>query len=278
MKIINTYLEIVSLTNKMNGDFDMKLYESYLNGISSELSEKVKYDSRHYNFNGDILPVLKLAMTDNQKLEAAHISFLKAVDGLSQRVEKIIGTELHVDIIFYLGLCNGAGWATELNDKSVILLGVEKIIELGWYGLDDMTALIYHELGHVWHKSVVIMYEEARSERERYILQLYQEGIAMYFEQLVLSDFNYYHQNKNDWLHWCISNKHTLNIEYLRRLEADESAQDFFWDWCNYKGYSDVGYFLGCEFVKEISNRYSLNELAKLDIHTIYKEFREYVG
>lgn len=40
---------------------------------------------------------------------------------------------MDVDIILYLGLASGAGWATTLGGKRVILLGVEKIIEIDWY-------------------------------------------------------------------------------------------------------------------------------------------------
>ena len=277
MKIINTYPEMVSLIGKMGGVFDMGLYESYLKQISNELIEKVNEDSRIYDFDKDILPVLELAMKNPDKLEKAHDSFLEISTGLSKRVEKAIGTCLDFDMIFYLGLCNGAGWVTTLDARPTVLLGAEKIIELEWHELLEMRGLIYHEIGHVWHMSAGAVFEEFESERERYILQLYQEGIAMYFEQLLVGDFNYYHQDKNGWLDWCVSNKHALNVEYLRRLDADESAQVFFGNWCDYEGYSDVGYFLGCEFVKEMSGKYSIDELLRLNTCTVYKEFRNNV-
>ncbi len=66
------------------------------------------------------------------QLNAAHPSFLLLADGLPGKIQNILQTDLNVSIIFYLGLCNGAGWATELDGNPVILLGVEKIIELSW--------------------------------------------------------------------------------------------------------------------------------------------------
>jgi len=175
-----------------------------------------------------------------------------------------------------MGLCNGAGWATTLDEEPAILLGVEKMIELDWCDAETIASLIYHELGHIWHTSVGKINQKTTSTREKYILQLYQEGIAGYFEQLLSNDFTKYHQNKGNWLSWCYENKRDLNIEYLRRLQENESAQDFFGDWCTYQGFSNVGYFIGCEFIKHLTSKHSLNELANLDICTIYDEFIKY--
>lgn len=277
MKIIDTYPEIIALLDKMGDTVDMSLHESYVRQILDGLCEKVKNDATIYDFDKDILPILDLTIRNREKLKKAHDSFLEVVQDLSERIEAAIGMDLDVDIILYLGLCNGAGWVTKLNTRPTVLLGIEKIIELKWHELVEMRGLIYHELGHVWHMSVGAIFEEFESERERYILQLYQEGIAMYFEQLMAGDFNYYHQDKNGWLDWCLSNKHELNVEYMRRLEADESAQDFFGDWCDYKGRSDVGYFLGCEFVKAMSEEYPFSKLLRLDVCTVYEEFQRYV-
>lgn len=36
-----------------------------------------------------------------------------------------------------------------------------------------------------------------------FVWQLFTEGIAMYFEQALVGNFNYYHQDKNGCLEWC---------------------------------------------------------------------------
>jgi hypothetical protein len=276
MKIIDTYPEIVSLFDRMEGKFNIALWEEYISGISRELCNKLKEDSSQYDFQREILPVLSQAMVKREKLKTAHASFCASVKGLAGKVKKITGTQLQVDIIFYLGLCNGAGWATKLENIPTILLGIEKIVELDWCDEKTMASLIYHELGHIWHDSAGSLYQKTGTTREKYILQLYQEGIAMYFEQLILDDFTHYHQHKGNWLNWCHANKRELDKEYLRRLNANESAQDFFGDWCAYQGYSDVGYFIGCEFIKHLAEKFSLRELAALDLNTVYQEFSEY--
>jgi hypothetical protein len=272
VKITDTYHEIIILLNKMNGLFVMDLWEEYASRISNELPEKLKQDSREYDFDNDVIPVIHHTMNNVKQLEAVHNSFLKATDGLSERIKSICGYELHVDIIFYLGLCNGAGWATKLDGKPAVLLGVEKIIELDWCGYESMASLIYHEIGHIWHNAA-----GGTRENDR-LTQLYREGIAMYFEQLITGDFSHYRQDKNGWLDWCELNKSALKTEYLRRINADESTQDFFGDWNNYQGYSDVGYYIGCEFIKWLSERHSLDAIAVLDGNAVYIEFQNYTS
>lgn len=89
----------------------------------------------------------------------------------------------------------------------------------------------------------------------------------MCFEQLLMNDPGFYHQNKNGWLSWCFENKERIAREYLRRIENNESCQDFFGDWCDFEGYSDVGYYLGCEVVRLISEDHNAEELINLELH-----------
>ena len=37
---------------------------------------------------------------------------------------------IDVEIVLYLGLCNGAGWVVTIDNKTYCLLGIEKILEL----------------------------------------------------------------------------------------------------------------------------------------------------
>lgn len=255
MRIIDTYDDILSLFQNSKHHFNKELWQIYVNKISIELSAMCLKDSSSYDFQKDVLPVLEHAMNSGERLEKLHNSFVHATDGLNRRIIETFDTELEVDIILYFGLCNGAGWVTELDNKIVILLGVEKIIELGWCDTKSLIALIYHELGHVLHETFGTLFFDAKTTAEKSLWQLYQEGVAMYYEQALLSDFTHYHQNKNGWLSWCCENKTGLFHEYKRRVDSGESTQDFFGDWCSYKGDSDVGYYLGCELVKALSKK-----------------------
>ena len=278
MDILDTYNDIISLTRQMNGVFDLSLWEQYIRRISSELWQKVTEDSKNYDYNRDILPVMTALINKPDKINEAHESFLTAVNGLDEKMQSVVGMELPVQLVFYIGLCNGAGWATRLDGKPTVLLGIEKIIELDWCDKETMSALIYHELGHIWHDAAGTLRRDTDNMRDKYVWQLFQEGIAMFFEQMLFGDFSYYHQNKNGWLNWCTANKNDLNAEYLRRLQSNESAQDFFGDWQNYKGYSDVGYYIGCEFVKFLRQKYSMDELANMEIDVVFYNLCKYVS
>lgn len=103
-------------------------------------------------------------------------------------------------IVLYLGLCNGAGWATTLDARDAVLLGMEKNIELNWCDEASMQALMFHEIGHIWPKTVRHSDIHTKSQREKSIVQLYQEGVATVFEQTLCDDESYYHQDNGDWL------------------------------------------------------------------------------
>jgi hypothetical protein len=272
MKIIDTYDDVLNLFQKSNDHFNKSTWKEYAEAISKGLSEKCLSDSDIYNFENDVLPIIETALNSKEKLEKLHSSFLLATKELKERFEKVFGIDISVDIILYLGLCNGAGWVTKLNGVPTILLGIEKIIELDWVDDNSMTALIYHEIGHIWHDVAGVLYHDKNSISEKSLWQLYQEGIAMYCEQLLIGDFSYYHQDKYGWLGWCSKNMKDLFIEYKKRVDKNESTQDFFGDWCNYLGYSDVGYYLGCELIKNLSSKHSLAKLANLEIDDIYIE------
>ena len=205
----------------------------------------------------------------------AHSAFIKATENLSNIASEKLGENIDVSIVLYLGLCNGAGWATEVNGQKVILLGIEKIVELDWCSETALKGLIYHELGHVFHYKHRLLKDELNNCKERSLFQLYTEGFAMYVEQLLCGDSEFYHQNTNGWLDWCKNNQKRMYQLFLTKLNNNESTQDFFGDWNSIEGKSDVGYYLGCELVKHLSLQYSLKELANLNLTTIQNALLE---
>jgi hypothetical protein len=257
--------------------FEIAVWRSYIAGISPALLEKVENDAKQYDLDRQIIPVINRALCNEKKLEQLHDSFIYATNGLTEKYREKFNQDLDVTIILYLGLCNGAGWATKLNSQNVILLGIEKIVELDWCDKDSVVTLIYHELGHIWHHVNGNLDHVADGIKEKSLWQLYQEGIAMYCEQTLCDVFDYYHQDKKGWLKWCLENEVLLKKEYSRRMENAASTQDFFGDWCNYLSYSDAGYFLGCQYIKYMLQKYTINEISHIDFPTLSKEFDNYV-
>ena len=274
MKIINTCNKIKTIF--ANG-FSIDLWRKYAEEISKELPSKCEKDAKEYDFNKSVLPVLEAALNE-EKLDFVSRNFQTVIDTLNDNLSKLFDTEPDINIILYLGLCNGAGWATTLDGKNTVLLGIEKIIELDWGDETNMRALILHEIGHLWHKLNGNLHLPEFTKRRKGIAQLYCEGVAMVCEHILCGDDEFYHQDKDGWLDWCYKNENQIKREYLRRLDKKESVQDFFGDWCSYNGHSDVGYFLGCRFVRSLMKSYSLKEIANMKYRALNKAFTEFAN
>lgn len=269
MKIIDTYSEIKKYFSK--GKFRIDTWEDYADGVSPEFKEKIKRDSQSYKFQTEILPVMNHLIENQAKLDLAHSSFIKLTNNLSEKVEEQMKINLEMKIVFCLGLCNGAGWATTLDGEDAVLLGVEKIVELSWCNENDMAGLIYHEIGHIWHKTMRKDKFEPKTQKDDALWRIYSEGVAMHVEQLIYGDMNFYHQDKNGWRGWCEQRKTRLFSEYLKRVKNDEKVDQFFGDWCKFEGVSDIGYFLGAEMIKHLSKDREINEIANLEMNDIEK-------
>ncbi|MCH5315880.1 MAG: hypothetical protein J1E81_08200 [Eubacterium sp.] len=276
MKIIDTYSDIFKAYE--NGSFNKDLWDHYASSAFPGLKNKIEKDfSRVAEYKDKIYTILNNVQKNIEAAEMAHKSFINTTKNLSVEIKNKFNVDLDVTIILYLGLGNGAGWATTINNQKVVLIGLEKVIELGWCSESDMQALIYHELGHIYHflfehKNLII------TKRGKSIQQLYREGIAMVFEQTLCDDTNRYHQNTNGWLDWCLDNDKLIKTDYLKRIKNKKSVQHFFGDWCSFMGYSDVGYYLGTAFVRFLMNDYSLQEIASMNLNTVLKHFYRFAN
>lgn len=262
MKITDTFFQAGACF--ANGVFSKARWDHYMENCLPHVREMVEQDAAGYDFDREILPVLNQAGQQPEKLWELHSSFLAVTGGLEERIARLLGTGLRADVVLYLGLCNGAGWAAEVNGRPTVLLGMEKIVELNWVSPQAMTGLVYHELGHLWH------FQERKepwweaTTAQKALWQLYTEGMAMYCEQLLCGDMEFYHQDRDGWHSWCRENRRRLFQEYLRRVRAGESVQDFFGDWCSFEGRSDVGYYLGAELVRTAAESRSRQQLLDL--------------
>ena len=263
--------------------FDPSRWEVYINSLyensahifADEVREYLK--SGEYTFEKDFLPILN-AVPGNPDLPVLRANFSAAADGLDQRAAACFGRTLDVDIVLYLGLCVGAGWVTRINGRYVILLGVEKILELGWHGLDDMYGLIYHELGHVYQSQYGVLERESASGAENFVWQLFTEGIAMCFEQALVRDPDYYHQDKNGWKAWCDDHLDGIKADFDRDLNTmTQASQRYFGDWVWYNGHNDVGYYLGCRFVQDILSGYPFDEAIRFDMDKVTELYRRFI-
>lgn len=282
MNIVDTYPAV--LTAYDGTCFSFEKWKKYIDTELPDISRMLVSDVRKcletgkVSWDRDYLPVLDQVACNHVLRENAHTSFCRATENLEHTLSVQFGKKLDVDIIFYLGLCNGAGWVTEYCGHNAILLGIEKIMELNWCSLDDMYGLIYHELGHCCQKQYGILERNFEHEADSFLWQLFTEGIAMYFEQSLVGDTNYYHQDKDGWRAWCDDHLEQIKADFNHDMKTMTFAdQRYFGDWVKYNGHCDVGYYLGCRFVRYILSMYGLDEIICFDIDMVKKLFLQFV-
>ncbi|MBE6998616.1 MAG: hypothetical protein E7428_00310 [Ruminococcaceae bacterium] len=279
IKIIDTFDQVQSLLS--GASFDLDTWKSYVNSIYSNSAKLFLDDMQEllscgYTFEKDFLPVI-LAVRNHPKLSELHQSFRAVTNRLNERVLDAFGKELDIEIVLYLGLCNGAGWVTTVNDKNVILLGMEKILELDWQDEDNMRGLIYHELGHAYHMQHGTFHQPADDSIGHFLWQLFTEGIAMTFEQILVGSPDYYHQDKDGWKDWCDAHLVKIVTDFQSDLPTmTRTSQRYFGDWVRYQEHGDVGYYLGARFIHFLLGQYTFAQLIHFPISDIQRFFTEF--
>lgn len=253
----------------------IETWKEYADSVCYGLSRKCMDDSCEYNYAVDIQPLLDYALKDISRLSRVGVIFDQIKEEMLQKVHTLFKSVPNILIVLYLGLGNGAGWATKIERQKVVLLGAEKILELNWDTEERMKALIYHEVGHIWHDCEGFLREDFDSPDKKAILQLYREGVAMVFEQILCQNMDYYHQG-DAWSNWCREHLYEIKNEYMKRIMRGESVQEFYGDWNEYKGYSDTGYYLGAQFINYLMKKYTFKEIASLSYDELYKGFESY--
>lgn len=281
VKIIDTFSQLGGLFE--NNAFQLERWERYINSVYEGCAEIFKADMNEYletgeyTYEKDFLPIIN-DVWQNPKLNIQHDSFLAVTDQLDSKIQECFGVELNVEIVLYLGLCNAAGWVTTMNGKDIVMLGVEKIIELNWHKLDAMYGLIYHELGHIYQKQFGALDRHSDDPKQEFVWQLFTEGIAMYFEQALVGNFDFYHQDVNGWKNWCDENLRQIASDFCADLPTmTRLNQRYFGDWVDYHGYGDVGYYLGTRFVHYLLGSHELSKLINMEIAEVCEAFMKFL-
>lgn len=201
------------------------------------------------------------------RFETAHHNLLQAVHKLQSAFYRHFGLDRNIVAVIYCGLGNGAGWATDYCGCDAVLFGLENIVDLNWLEKDVLEGLFAHELCHIAHRWLrgEALAQEYADPAQQAVWQLYIEGFAQRYQQ-VLCGREYYHQDQDGWLDWCQRNQQRLKELYLERLENELPVTEFYGNWHSIEGYSDTGYYLGCEFVKFLEDYLSLQQIAVLTI------------
>lgn len=112
MKIINTINQISNIYS--NGSFDIKKWKEYVNSIDSKIEELCisdmmeTIDTGLYSFEKDFLPILNFVINEQNKLEELSSNFNIVTKELEDKIISKFNKTTDVEIVLYLGLCNGA--------------------------------------------------------------------------------------------------------------------------------------------------------------------------
>ncbi len=281
MRIIDTSDKM--LTSYASDHFDPARWESYMDASLPGAKEMCLKDMREcvaagFSWDSDFLPVLDAVLREAERRTEAICSFHAVADHLDERIVRRFGRTVDADLILYLGLCNGAGWVTAIDEKTVVLLGIEKILELGWHGIDAMNGLLLHELGHVYQAQFGVLSREIEALPDQLLWQLFTEGVAMVFEQEVLSDPEHYTQDSNGWKQWCDGNFERIRRSFYEDLKTmTHENQRYFGDWVRFEGYGDVGYYLGARFVRFLLRDDCFDSIISYDVCDVRDGFERFL-
>jgi hypothetical protein len=197
-------------------------------------------------------------------METAHKNLLNLIEPTVKQTKEILGFDLDIDSIIYVGIGLGAGWATTYEGNPAVLFGLENIAEEGWIEDEHLSGLIAHEVSHLVHFHG--REEEGIPKGSGPLWQLYTEGFAQWCEhQVTANPFYRLSNQKKEWISWCQSNQSWLAKEFLYRVKTGESVRDFFGSWLDIMGYSQCGYYLGHEVIQSLIKNRSLHEIAVLE-------------
>lgn len=281
MRIVDTSHQLLSAFEA--GQFDLQKWEAYMDAFVPGAKRLCLDDMREvldagYCWETDFLPVLNAVARDAGKREQAIRSFRRVTERLDERIRARFGRSPDAELILYLGLCNGAGWVTEQNGKPMVLLGIEKILELNWQGPDAMTGLVYHELGHVYQDCFGVLRREPEAMADQMLWQLFTEGIAMVFEQEIVGDPDAFHQYDPAWRQWCAENLGRLKWAFAEDLPTmNHQNQRYFGDWVRFEGRGDTGYYLGARFVRFLLRSDSFDRLVGYELPAVREGFARFL-
>ena len=281
MRIIDTSSDFQSVYD--DGKFNLDAWEIYIDRWIPNAKELCLRDMKDCinagcSWDKDYVPVLNAVHTNHEKREETIRAFYEISEHLEEKLTKVFGKSVDADIVLYIGLCNGAGWVTKIQERTIVLLGIEKIIELDWCRKDDMVGLMIHELGHVYQSQYGSLSYQENSMAEKFLWQLFTEGVAMVFEQEIVGDAEYYHQNKNGWKEWCDQNYELLKSSFCHDMTVmTQENQRYFGDWVRFEGHSDVGYYLGARFVRHLLKNDCFENIINYTFERVQKEFARFM-
>ena len=281
MRAINTAEEMLAAFE--GNRFDLEKWKRYMDASvpgakAMCLGDMQSCLSAGFSWEKDYLPVLNAVRQNVEKRMEAVDSFRAVAERLDETILGRFGRTVDADVVLYLGLCNGAGWVADVGGRTAILLGIEKIMELDWCGRDAMIGLIVHELGHVYQFQYGTARGECRGLPDQFLWQLFAEGVAMVFEQEIVGDSEYFHQDAHGWKAWCDRNAERIKASFAVDIHhMTREDQRYFGDWVRFDGHGDTGYYLGARFVRFLLKSEDFDRVIQYGVDEVRRGFHLFV-
>jgi hypothetical protein len=210
------------------------------------------------------------------RMRRLHRNLLRILPGDWRRTKQALKLDFKVRFVIYVGIGVGAGWATEYGGMPACLFGIENAAGYASGADGGYPASIAHEVAHIAHNQWRLRNGMGGIEGPRSpYWHLYEEGFATECERRILDTKTFrMRTGRKDWLPWCESHRSWLAKKFLHDTRARKSIRPFFGSWYNIHGYSECGYFLGAEIIREWTKSASLMEVATLSEAAIRKRAR----
>lgn len=141
-----------------------------------------------------------------------------------------------------------------------------------------MTGLIVHELGHAYHLQYGAANERLEALPDPFLWRLFEEGIAMVFEQEVVGDSEYFHQDADGWKAWCDANAEKIKRSFYGDLPGmTRENQRYFGDWVRFEGRGDTGYYLGARFVRFLLDSDVFDTVIRYEFDEVKRGFERFM-
>ena len=100
----------------------------------------------------------------------------------------------------------------------------------------------------------------------------------MVFEQEMVGNPNYFHQDKNGWKQWCDAHFEHIKQSFDRDLDdMSLENQRYFGDWVSFEGHPDVGYYLGACFVRFLLQADCFENIIRYEIERVQTVFSKFI-
>ncbi|HUS92241.1 MAG TPA: hypothetical protein VM695_10350 [Phycisphaerae bacterium] len=253
-------------------------WQAYYDGCAPDLPSRLYTDygqieggwrgiaeSRIFPKLPELLPGMKLALANLHKV----------CPDVCNRATSALGLTRPPLVVAYVGLGNGAGWATTWHGRPAVLVGLENVADLGWQHTDALRGLLGHEIGHLLMMQVRGGIE---SLTEDPLLALYEEGFAQHCEHVVMGRESWHCSSQAGWIDWCAAHEAELARMYLNAMSDREEWRRFFGSWFDVEGWRQTGYFLGCRFAQRECRSCSLAQLASWPKGRIKESVRAFLN